>query len=260
MGAIAQGRHAEAVPDLRRSRSLCEVPATTFNLAIALRGTGDDVGAASLLTDLLQGELAAAQREQVIQLRDEIAAHMGVVRIRVTPRIAFEVRGVPYPAGTIAEVPLNVGPQRLVVSADGFEPQELGFQVRAGAALTADIELARPDGWLELFAADPRTTLEILGVASLRGERLRRQLAPGSYELRSRLDGTERRESADLAPGATLRFDMSVEPASFDWGLALGITGVVLAVLAVGAVALAWGIEESSLPTTDPTWGRIDLD
>ncbi|NOY93478.1 MAG: hypothetical protein GXP55_20025 [Deltaproteobacteria bacterium] len=242
---------------LRRSLELCQVPATTFNLAIALRGMGDDVAAASLLRRLLEGELAAEQRQQVLALLDEISAHMGSLRVTVSPDVPFQVGDTRYEAGTVVQLPLNVGHQRLVISAEGFEPRHLDLEVRPGASLSETIELLRPRGWLELRAGDSDTTLEIVGVGSIRGTLLRRQLRPGEYELRSSLGDLERRSSASLSANQTLRVDMSIEAPS-RWPRRLGIAAAILAVLAVGAL-IAWRVASRPRPTTDPTWGRIDL-
>ncbi len=255
--AIEEGRYTRAVRLLRQSEALCEVPATSFNLALALQGIGDDVSAARVLRRLLEEELVPDQRAQVMALLDEVSAHMATLRIAVRPQVPFRVGEQSYGAGTVVQLPLNVGQQHLVISAAGFEPRHLDLEVRPGASLSESIELVPSRGIVELLAANNDTLLEIEGVAAAHGSRLRRELRPGVYRLRSRLGDRERRVTRELRAGEILEVDMSLE-APRRWPRRMAIVGAIVGVLAAGSL-IVWRATSRPEPTTDPVWGRVDL-
>lgn len=91
---IEEDRFAEARDLYRRSLALRPHPATAFNLANALRSTGELLESERVLDELLDdrfGELGEAQHEQARQIRDEVRADVAQVRVRACGADAIEI-------------------------------------------------------------------------------------------------------------------------------------------------------------------------
>ena len=262
--ALRVGRFADAVKALRASFDLVPRTATAFNLAVALRGTGDVLGALGLFDRLLSGELGAldaAKRAQVAELRAEVARDVAAVTITATGAEAVEVRldgrilGVTRGEPITAKV--NPGAHRIVASAPDRETAERALDVAPGASPTVALTLrpARDErpGHVVLGCADAGATLSIDGVGSARGQ-LERDLAPGEYQVRVRTRSGERKVRLVVPAGRTVKLLLdppSSSAAASPWlwvGVGVLVTGGV-----VGAVVATR--PRKADPVTDPFWG-----
>ena len=84
---VAEGRQDEAIASFRASLSLHPVPATAFNLAIALSDEGRAAEAVEVLRALLAGEHGEVDPERLDQVRAQLASTRGelaVLTVRVS--------------------------------------------------------------------------------------------------------------------------------------------------------------------------------
>jgi hypothetical protein len=150
--AFETGRFAEARDLLRRSLELTPNAGAAFNLAVAMRGTGEAVGAVDVLDRLLAGqygELSAEQREQVARLRGEVALEIATLEIHAAGAPRVEVRVDGEPAGEVVDggvVDTPVDSRRHVVSAhaEGLRPEQERIYVERGERLRVDLRLHEP--------------------------------------------------------------------------------------------------------------------
>jgi len=99
MAAFRDGRPADAQDLFRRSLQIQPIPATAWNLALALRATNDLVEAVRIARQLLDehyGELQEEQREQIGTLLDELYRRVAVLDITTnhTSEVVATVDGV----------------------------------------------------------------------------------------------------------------------------------------------------------------------
>lgn len=265
-GALSGGRFAEARDLLRRSLALYPHTATAFNLAVALRGTGEIRAAVQTFDQLLSGshgELDAEQRAQAETLREETAAEVGVVRITTSgaPRVEIRVDGVrvgEIDDGGSLEWRCDPGPRVVTASAERHETEERRLEVERGRTHEVAMELhltaeaARGTIVLEATEADHR--LAIVGVAEGRGL-LRRQVDPGTYRVVVESEEGRRESEVTVDGGETLRVHLDVagadDVAASPWlwtGVGLAVVGLV-----VGAIVLFVPVQQQ--PIEDDVWG-----
>lgn len=99
---LAQGRDDEAIASFRASLSLHPVPATAFNLAIALSDAGRAAEAVEVLRALLAGEHGEVEPERLDQVRAQLTATRGelamlTVRVSGAASAQLLVDGVEQP-------------------------------------------------------------------------------------------------------------------------------------------------------------------
>jgi len=82
--ALRSGRVAEARDLFRRSLATLPTAPTAFNLAVALRGTGETSESVSLFGELLEGrfgDLSTERRVEVLRLRRETRAELALLEV-----------------------------------------------------------------------------------------------------------------------------------------------------------------------------------
>jgi hypothetical protein len=264
--SVQVGRFADAVKDLRASLGLVPRTGTAFNLAVALRGTGDALGALALFDKLAAGaygDLDPARREQVARLKAEVAAEIATLTIVATGADAIELRldgeviGIAKPgAATAASV--NPGAHRIVASARDHETVDRAVDVVRGSASTVSLALSpardeRP-GHVILECADPTVTITVEGKGSASG-RLERDLPPGEYTVVVHSTDGERKVRLAVPSGRTLKLVLdpptkkSIVQRPWFWV----VSGVVVAGGVTGAI-LATRPRHAD-PVTDAFWG-----
>lgn len=259
--SIQEGRFADAIAPLRKSLSEKPRPATAFNLAVALRGTGQLVEASVVFDQVLHGDygdLSASQRAEVRTLRDQTEADVAVLSVHI-------VGPKDYDARLDGEVLLNdtrrvnPGAHRLVVSARDHRTEERAIQLEKGEKRSLSVTLApasdaRP-GTLVVESKDPLAVLTIVGVARARSP-LSRTVPPGRYTLVLEREGEKRTVQATVPPGRTIRILLDPPGGPFftkTWfWLAAGST---LAAAGGVTAAILLTREKPRTVEADPTWG-----
>jgi hypothetical protein len=244
--AIQEGRFAAARDLLRRSLELAPNPGSAFNLAIALRGTGELRSAVGTFEALLaggHGELSPAQAREATDLMARTRAELAHLEVHVTGAPSVEVRldgelvGEAPEGGTV-RTEVDPGAHVLTASAPRRVPYEERLTIEPGATVVAHAELAASAlGTLVVEAASPDAIVEIDGIARGRGT-VQRELPPGDYRVSVRVgDHTETR-TAHLEGGALLRVALTGEveapilESPWLWtGLGVLVAGAVVAIV-----------------------------
>jgi hypothetical protein len=259
--ALQAGRLAEARDLLRRSLAIHSHAATAFNLAVALRGTGEVTAALSVLDRLLRGKygpIVGARRLEAVRYRKATAKEVGKLDVRVSgaPEAVIAIDGAPR-ATVSGRMQLDVDPgsHRVSASAAGMKPAQRTVQVGRGAVASVRFAL-EPNvvpGTLIVEATTPETALEIVGVARAMG-RLRRQLSPGRYTVRARGEHGESSRDVEVRSGKWTTLQMSAPGRSLfarPWFWI--VAGAVAAAGVTTAVVLA--TRAGTEPIRDPIFG-----
>lgn len=265
--ALETGRFAEARDLLRRSLAITPNPASAFNLAVALRGTGETLASVAVFDALLEGEygeLSRAQRAETQRLRTETRAEIAVLHISATGASEIEIRvdgqrvGSIEAGGTLAHE-VDPGARVVTASAPRRETDERRLELPRGGSLRVAFELTPTAdalvGTLVVEAAHPDDVVEIVGVGRGTGV-LRRELEPGTYTVQ--VDGPSgRRESTvELEAGTTLRVRLDTESSSLLGSPWLwGSVGLVVAGAVLSGFLLFGSREED--PIRDPVYGLV---
>lgn len=265
--ALETGRFAEARDLLRRSIELTPNPASAFNLAVALRGTGETIASAATFERLLEGEygeLSAAQRREAERLLHETRAEIAVLHISATGADAVELRVdgqriATAAAGEVVEHQVDPGERVVTASAPRRETAERRVDLPRGGSLRVAFELEPTAdalvGTLVVEAVHPDDVLEIVGVGRGTGV-LRRELEPGSYTVIADGPAGRRESTVDIDAGTTLRVrlepaDTGILESPFFWLSA----GLVVAAALTAAILLFTTREED--PVQDPVYGLV---
>jgi hypothetical protein len=245
---VARGELARGIAELERSLTLFPYLPSAFNLSVAYARGDEPLRAAELLSSILDGRfgtLAPERRAEVTRTLRDVERSLAVIEVELIggregwaqlddePPMPLRDRGI-----------LRVLPGSVVVTvgSDGETPQRTALRLEAG-----DRERLR------LVAGAERGTLTVRGpndveiVDVARGTSpLRRELAPGTYEVGRVGDPESRRRVAVLA-NATREVDLGtastpVRRRRRAW--AVGVSLVVAAAAAGLAIALTRGRAE----------------
>ncbi len=263
--ALTTGRFAEARDLFRRSLERVPKPGSAFNLAVALRGTGEATAAVATLDQLLSGAygpLDKSQRSEAEALRTQARADVATLRIRITSAapatVRVDGRATELPADGALSV--DAGTHVVEASAPGHRTAEARVDVVRGA--TAELRLALTPlavtGTL-ILEGEPDDRVRVVGVAEAAGA-LERALDPGRYVLEAEgPSGGRRTLDAEIVAGQTLRVRLQPESRGEDGGvpwLWLGVGGAVVTIAAVVITAVAVS-GSGPEPISDPTYGVI---
>lgn len=260
--ALSTGRFAEARDLFRQSLEKVPKVGSAFNLAVALRGTGESMAAVAVLDRLLAkelGPLQKAQREEAEALRRQTQAEIGVVVLRdpAPPNLNLKLDGIevtPDPSGAIL---VDAGSHRIEASAPGHHPKEARVEVERGGRAEVELRLdpiLRPTTGTLIVEADPEDLVRIIGAGEARGG-LEQNLDPGRYRLEADGPSGLRAIEAEVIAGETVRVKLQPEPQSVlqsPW-LWIGVGVVVAAGVVVGVLAFGGGPE----PIRDPVYDVI---
>jgi hypothetical protein len=263
--SLQVGRFADAVKELRASLDLVPRTATAFNLAVALRGTGDALAALALFDKLAAGDygdLDPARREQVGALRSGVAAEIATLTVVATGAESIEIRvdgevvdRVKSGASAVSRV--NPGAHRVVASARDHETVDRAVDVARGSseAIEVTLRVARDErpGHVILECADATATITVEGRGSALG-RLERDLPPGEYAVVVHSSNGERKVRLAVPSGRTLKLVLdpptrSIVQRPWFWVTA----GVVVAGGVTGAIVATRPRTAESIK--DPYWG-----
>lgn len=239
---VAQGELAAGTAELERSLALFPYLPSAFNLAVAYARAGDPLRAAELLASILDGRfgtLAPDRRGDVERTLREVERALAVIEVTLVGGRDGWVRlddGPPMPLQDRATLRVLPGSVVVTVGSEGEAPRRTALRLEAG-----DRERLR------LVAGAERGTLIVRGpneveiVDVARGvSPLRRELAPGTYEVGRVGDPESRRQVAVLA-NAMREVDVSAAPAQVRRRRRAWAVGVSL-VVAVAAAGLAIGL------------------
>ena len=153
--ALQEGRFAEAKARLREAHALAGRPATAFNLAIALTGTGEVVEALTLFDALLEGDLGPLSEEveaQIAQRRAVAERAVAHLSLRVTPADAsIRVDGESVETER-RDLAINPGTRIIDVSAEGFQAEQRRLEIEPGARQRLVFSLEeQPEGGSSIF-------------------------------------------------------------------------------------------------------------
>lgn len=260
--ALSTGRFAEARDLFRQSLEKVPKAGSAFNLAVALRGTGESKAAVAILDRLLAGELGPlqkAQQQEAEALRRQTQAEIGVIALRAPalPDLKLRLDGIAVTLGADGVIPVDAGPHRLEASASGHHPGELRVEVERGgrAEVTLTLEpIKRPTTGTLIVEADPEDLVRVIGAGEGKGG-LQQDLGPGRYRLEADGPSGLRAIEAEVIAGETVRVRLQPEPKSVlesPW-LWIGVGVVVVAAVVVSGVALSSGPE----PIRDPVYDVI---
>jgi hypothetical protein len=262
--ALDTGRFAEARDLLRRSLDLTPNPATAFNLAVALRGTGETLASVSTFDDLLggrYGRISGSQRAEAGRLRAQTRAEVAVLHIVARGADRIEVRVDGRRIGVLEDGErraheVDPGPRVVTASAPRRETVERRLELARGSSERVELELL-PSGSGELVveAIYPEDVLEIVGVGRATGT-LRREVPPGDYEVVVSGPAGRRESLVTVEPGQTLRVRLERERASAwtsPW-LWTGVGAAVAGLIVAGVLLLGDRVED---PIQDPVYGVV---
>jgi len=144
--ALDTGRFARARDLLEDAVILYPTASLAFNLAIALRGTGQTVEAASTIEALLEGRfgpLTEERRQEAESLLSAVSSEVGTLRLSTRPRAAVLVDGVERGhVNDTGELTIAVSAGERVISARLSSGETGQAQVSVEGGDTVDVSIA----------------------------------------------------------------------------------------------------------------------
>jgi tetratricopeptide (TPR) repeat protein len=261
--ALSTGRFAEARDLFKRSLALVPKSGSAFNLAVALRGTGEAAEAVGTLDRLLAGDygaLAKAQRNEAESLRSQALGDVAILEIIVvgSESARIKIDGVEVTLGSDRTRTVDAGLHSIEASASGFTNAEQRLEATRGGRAKVELTLIpieAPRTGTLVLEATPEDRVRIVGQAEGQGS-LERALDPGSYRLEADGPSGLRSLDATIVAGETLRVRMEAEESSIASSPWLWI-GVGAAVIAAGVIITVVAIGGAPEPISDPTYGVI---
>lgn len=197
LSELEEGRYADARESF--STSLADVPsaAAAFNLAIAMRGTGQPVQGLAILEALLRGDFGTLQVEEqneIENIRAELRQALGFLVLRVTgpreSRVSLAIDGRLSPL--LPRIPLDPGLHLLELSAPGYVVVSRWLPIHRGETAETQLDLSplpsrplRRSAWLwSLVAIGVAGISAALAVSLTREDsRVTNNLVPGGGEV-----------------------------------------------------------------------------
>lgn len=264
--ALTTGRFAEARDHFRASLALAPKAASAFNLAVALRGTGEPVEAVTVFEVLLEGaygELSNRQREEIDALLERTRAEVAVLTVRIAGAASAEVRIDGRRLATLQEgearsQSVDPGPHVVSATAPMRALAERRIDLPRGGREEVVLELAPSSEALRarlVVEGEPDDIVRIVGVAE-DAVMLDRTVRPGRYRVEASGPKGRRATDVELAPGETLRVRLEAEKSSAfasPW-LWSGVAVVVIGAVVAGVVLSRDRIDD---PVRDPTYDVI---
>jgi len=258
---LEAGRFAEARDLLRHALATYPNPASAFNLAVALRGTGESVAASEVLAALEAGEygeLSDAQRAEVATMRGEIEGEVAVLELRVCGGndVAVRIDGAlweRFDGCRDLSRRANAGEHVITATGAGRRPLERRVELVRGEPRRLELALSEiPTGLLVVRVPDDQTEVEVEGIGRAAGE-FRRRLPEGTYRVRAFLDRDEPEERrVTLLGGESIELSLGGSTDPWPW-IAIGVG---LAALGAGAAVLGVLLADDERPlVTDPVFG-----
>ena len=261
------GRFAEAGERLRASLAGAPRAPTAFNLAIALRGTGDVLGALDLFQRLESrefGPVGVAEKSQVAALRTECEAEVAHLTVQLPATHGSDVRvdGVALALqGETTTVRVNPGIHHVTLTAPDIESSDIEVKLARGERRSVVLEprarVDRRSGTLQLETSDARAWLSVEGHGG-GSSPLVRQLPPGTYRVSVRLGDNVRNTALSLPAGRTVRLFLDLPKgrpfyASPWFWLAAGAGAV-----AAGATTVILATRTTERPAqVNDVWGAV---
>lgn len=266
--AIGDGRFAEARDLLQRSLTLFPNTSTAFNLAVALRGTGQSVASVEVFDRILAAEFGAlspGQRTQAQGLREETAREVATLRItasgqgRLRVAVGASEVGVVDGRGTV-EARVDAGEHVVSAQNERGDRAEERVAVARGGSVDVTLRVAREPssdaGLLIVTTTRAEDLVEIVGVARAPG-RVEERVAPGRYRVR--VTGPEGAEETVVTVRAGRRTARTIDPPSASWTDSpwfwAGLGAVALGAGAAIVITTTGGTES---PYADPVFGVVE--
>lgn len=263
------GRFAEASQRLLASLELAPRAATAFNLAVALRGTGDVLAASVRFERLLAGEygkLTASSRQQAERLLTETRAEVAVLTVRIraqVPGAELRLDGVPVTRTEDAiELRVNPGARTLTYVAPDHESLDQKIVLARGEHRAVEVRpiasVDHREGILQLESSDRAATLRIEGHASGSSPLIRR-LPPGSYRVSIKLGSNERTTQLSVPAGRTVRVVLDApkgRPLLASPWFWISVGAAVVAVGVTTTIVATQTVERE--PRRAPVWGLVE--
>lgn len=145
--ALSEGRAAEGRDLLRRSLEILPTVPTRYNLALALRRTGEPTRSLDILEVLSEGELGDEDRQRVEMQLQEVRAEVGhvIVTIRGAREAELEVDGQSEGAVNARQPrEILVDPGEHVIVARGETSAREEIEVDRGARMEITLTLPPP--------------------------------------------------------------------------------------------------------------------
>lgn len=245
--ALRTGDFPEARDLLRRVLEREPSTAAAFNLAVALRGTGQSVEAVEVLDALLDGRygtLEANRRRSARSLRHQIEEDVARIRVRVrgAPEVDVRVdgeRGATMNDGGTFERRVNAGNHVITAHARGYATVERQVEVPQGGEAELELTMQAAEsvarGMLDVRAGDA-LEVEVVGVGR-DADHVRAQLPVGQYTVRFIAPDGHRESRVAVLPGTevSLSAESMDRPVRRNPWLWVGVIGA----LAVGAAVAA---------------------
>lgn len=263
--ALQERRFRDAEGMLREALRRRPTPVTRYNLALALRGVGRYIEAASLFESYLREPEVGAAPERLAAIRDELAVILRSVArldLTVTPATAtLQIDGQParFEGGTLR---LDPGAHVFEFEAEGHARDRRELTLAPGSQVVLAIALrALPtEGHLIVEPSVPGATVSIDARAAGTG-RVDREVAPGEHVVEVRAAGHDPwRRTVRVTARGTLRVDaglVATRSASRPWLIPVAVGGGALVVAGVvTAIALATRGDEAP---ARGTWGNFPV-
>lgn len=268
MAALDAGKFALARDAFGASLALQRTRATAFNLAVALRGTGEVRAAVRLLREIeagAYGALDAERTRQVASLAQELEATLATLSIRVSGAPWAEVRvNGELVAGKVQELtqPLGyvVDPGQVVVTAaaPGMKSVEVRPTLRPAERREVQLRLepAVDEPGLLIVRTRDDTEITVEGVGSGKGQ-LQHKLPPDWYRVRLHNEHGEALSRVQVRGSQTTLLELPAPtPPLLKRPWFWLATGTVLA--AAGVATYLW-LSRAPEPTSDPVFGTVYL-